>query len=375
MTGPLARAGAVALALAACRPPAPPEPAPPPGEAWLTDAQVRDAKLAIEEVGTHPVGAPVVAGGRVAFDDLRVAHVFSPVSGRVAQVVARPGERVKKGAPLAVIQSPDVGQAFSDLAKAQADLTAAGHEHRRQQELFEARAGSRRDLEAAEDAFRKAQAEFTRAGEKARLLRAGGASAVSQAYSLRAPIDGEVIARNINPGMEVPGLYSGGTSVELFTVGELDPVWVISDVFEIDVPRVALGAEVRVKVFAYPEQAFSGRVDWISGALDPVARAAKVRCTLPNPERALKPEMFATVEIAARSRAAVSLPRAAILRLGEQTVVFVEKGRAPDGRVRFERRPVAVDEAPGGEFLPVLRGVEEKERVVTSGAILLAGLL
>lgn len=375
MTSRLALAGALALALAGCRKPPPPDAAVPPGEAWLTDAQVRDAKLVVDEVGLHPVGAPVVAGGRVAFDDLRVSHVFSPVSGRVTEVVAQPGERVRKGAPLALIQSPDVGQAFSDLAKAQADLTAADHEHRRQQELFEARAGSRRDLESAEDAFHKAQAEFTRAREKARLLRAGGASAVSQAYALRAPIDGEVIARSLNPGMEVPGLYSGGTPVELFTVGELDPVWVVCDVFEIDVPRVALGAEVQVKVFAYPDRVFAGKVDWISGALDPVARTVEVRSTLPNPERALKPEMFATVEIAARSRSALALPRAAVLRLGDQTVVFVEKGRAPDGRARFERRPVALDESVGGDWLPVLRGVAEKERVVTSGAILLAGLL
>jgi cobalt-zinc-cadmium efflux system membrane fusion protein len=337
MTSRLALAGALALALAGCRKPPPPDAAVPPGEAWLTDAQVRDAKLVVDEVGLHPVGAPVVAGGRVAFDDLRVSHVFSPVSGRVTEVVAQPGERVRKGAPLALIQSPDVGQAFSDLAKA--------------------------------------QAEFTRAREKARLLRAGGASAVSQAYALRAPIDGEVIARSLNPGMEVPGLYSGGTPVELFTVGELDPVWVVCDVFEIDVPRVALGAEVQVKVFAYPDRVFAGKVDWISGALDPVARTAKVRSTLPNPERALKPEMFATVEIAARSRSALALPRAAVLRLGDQTVVFVEKGRAPDGRARFERRPVALDESVGGDWLPVLRGVAEKERVVTSGAILLAGLL
>jgi membrane fusion protein, heavy metal efflux system len=150
---------------------------------------------------------------------------------------------------------------------------------------------------------------------------------------------------------------------------------VISDVFEIDVPRVALGADVQVKVFAYPDRVFAGKVDWISGALDPVARTAKVRSTLPNPDRALKPEMFATVEIAARSRTTLALPRSAVLRLGDQTVVFVEKGRAPDGRVRFERRPVTVDETPGGDYLPVVRGVDEKERVVTSGAILLAGML
>lgn len=366
---------ALAAGLFACRKARPPDPQPPAGEVWLTEAQVKEAKLEIAEAGTHLVGAPVVAGGRVAFDDLAVSHVFSPVAGRVTRVIAQPGERVARGAPLALIQSPDMGQAFSDLAKAQADLVAAEHEHQRQQELYQAHAGSHRDLEAAEDAWSKARAEMERAREKTRLLRASRGDAVTQAYTLRAPIAGEVIARSVNPGMEVQGQYSGGQAVELFTVGELDPVRVIADVFEIDVPRVALGARAAVHVFAFPDRAFSGTVDWISGALDPVARTARVRCTIPNPDRALKPEMFATVEIAAPGAPALALPRAAVLRLGDQTVVFVRTGRAPDGRFRFERRVVAVDESLGGDWLPVLRGISEKEPVVTSGGILLVGLL
>lgn len=366
---------ALAVGLAACRKARPPDPPPPAGEVWLTEAQVKEAKIEIAELGTHLVGAPVVAGGRIAFDDLKVAHVFSPVAGRVTRVIAQPGERVARDAPLALIQSPDVGQAFSDLAKAQADLTAAEHEHQRQQELYQAHAGSHRDLEASEDAWRKARAELERARGKTRLLRASRGDVVTQAYTLRAPIAGEVIARSVNPGMEVQGQYSVGQAVELFTVGELDPVRVIADVFEIDVPRVALGARAAVHVFAYPDRAFSGTVDWVSGALDPVARTARVRCTIPNPDRALKPEMFATVEIAAPGAPALALPRTAVLRLGDQTVVFVQMGRAPDGRLRFERRVVAVDESLGGDWVPVLRGVSEKEPVVTSGGILLVGLL
>jgi membrane fusion protein, heavy metal efflux system len=372
------RAGAclLALALAACQKKPPAEGAQaPPGEAWLTDRQVQEAKIAVEALGVHPVGGPVVAGGHIAFDDVRVAHLFSPVTGRVTQVVARPGERVRRGAPLALIQSPDVGAAFSDLAKAQADLAAAEHEARRQKELFAAHAGSQRDLENAEDSYRKAQAEHARAREKARLLGGSGGDAVTQAYTLRSPFEGEVIARNLSPGMELQGQYSGGQAVELFTIGELDVVWVVADVFEIDLPRIALGAEVTVRVFAYPDRAFTGKVDWISGALDPVARTAKVRCTLPNPRRELKPEMFATVEIAAQRRSALALPRSAVLRLGDQVVVFVEAGRSVDGRLRFERRPVTVDESQGGDWLPVLRGVTEKDRVVSSGGILLVGLL
>ena len=369
---------ALACPLAGCRsaPAATNSPAPAPeGEVWLTSQQVRDAKVQVEPVAEHGVGNEIVTSGRVSFDDLRVAHIFSPVTGRVKRIVADPGQRVKKGAPLAIIESPDVGNAFADLGKGQADLTAAEHDFRRQKELYEAHAGSQRDFESAEDNFGKAKAEMERAKAKARLFRGGGADAVTQEFVLRAPIEGEVIARNVNPGAEVQGQYSGGTAVELFTVGELDSVWVFADVFEMDLARVKRDAPVSVKVVAYPDKAFAGKIDWISDALDPTSRTAHVRCSIPNKSRELKPEMYATVSISVAAPSVAALPRASLLRIGDQTVVFVETGNAPDGRVKFSRRIVAVNEEEGTDYLPIVRGVNRGDQVVTSGAILLSGML
>jgi cobalt-zinc-cadmium efflux system membrane fusion protein len=352
-------------------------PQAPEGEVWLTAQQIRDAKVTIESVGQHQVGNEIVTSGKVSFDDLRVAHIFSPVTGRVKRILAEPGERVKKGAPLATIESPDVGNAFADLGKGQADLIAAEHDFRRQKELFEAHAGSQRDYETAEDNFGKAKAEMERARQKARLFRSTGGSAdgVSQEFTLRAPIEGQVIARSVNPGAEVQGQYSGGTAIELFTVGELDSVWVFADVFEMDLARVRRGAPVSIKVVAYPAAAFAGKVDWIADALDPTARTARVRCSLPNPGGQLKPEMYATVAISVAAPSVPALPRASILRIGDQTVVFVEVGNTPDGRVRFSRRIVAVNEDEGADYLPIVRGVSPGDQIVTTGAILLSGML
>jgi cobalt-zinc-cadmium efflux system membrane fusion protein len=352
-----------------------PQGQPAEGEVWLTAQQIRDAKVQVEPIGQHAVGNEIVTSGKVSFDDLRVAHIFSPVTGRVKRILAEPGERVKKGAPLAAIESPDVGNAFADYGKAQADLIAAEHDFRRQKELFEAHAGSQRDYESAEDNFGKAKAEMDRARQKARLFRGGGTDAVTQEFVLRAPIEGQVIARAVNPGAEVQGQYSGGTAVELFTVGELDSVWVFADVFEMDLARVRKDAPVSIKVVAYPDKAFAGKVDWISDALDPTARTARVRCSLPNPGRELKPEMYATVAISVAAPSVPALPRAALLRIGDQTVVFVQNGDAPDGRVKFARRIVAVNEDEGADYVPIVRGVNRGDQVVTSGAILLSGML
>ncbi len=361
--------------LAACegKPPSEPSQAPP-GEAWLSDKQVTEGKIVIEPAAVRPVGAPVIAPARIAFSDEKVAHVFSPVGGRVVKVLAQPGEHVRRGQALAVIQSPDVGQVFSDLRKAEADLQSAEKEYERQKELVAARAGARRDLETAESAYLKAKAEFVRAGEKAKLLPTSDGSGVSQDYELRSPIDGEVIFRNINPGAEVQGQYAVGQAVELFTVGELKQVWALADVFAVDLSRIAPGAEASVTLPALPGRAFVGKVDWISGALDPSARTAKVRITLPNPGGDLKPEMLGTASIAGRSHEALAVPRSAVLRLGDQMVVFVEAGRTPDGRARFERRSVEVEDTEG-DWSAVVRGLKPGERVVTSGGILLVGLL
>ncbi|HTP50600.1 MAG TPA: efflux RND transporter periplasmic adaptor subunit [Anaeromyxobacteraceae bacterium] len=361
--------------LAACeRKPPPESPQAPPGEAWLTDKQVAEGKIAVEPAAVRPVGAPVLAPARIAFSDLRVSHVLSPVSGRVIRVLAQPGERVRSGQTLAVIESPDVGQVFSDLRKAEADLQAAGMEHERQKELFAARAGARRDLETAESNYLKAKAERDRAREKAKLLPTTDGSGVSQNYELRSPIDGQVIFRSINPGTEVQGQYAVGQAIELFTIGELDPVWALADVFAVDLFRIAPGAEAQVTLPALPGRVFKGKVDWISGALDPAARTARVRITLPNPDGALRPEMLGSASIAGKTHEALAVPRSALLRLGDQTVVFVEAGRAPDGRVRFERRPVEVEDTEG-DWSAVTSGLKAGDRVVSSGGILLVGLL
>jgi cobalt-zinc-cadmium efflux system membrane fusion protein len=349
---------------------------PPPGEAWLTAAQIKDAKIEYAEVGDQNVDDTILTSGKVTFDDQRVAHVYSPVSGRVVRIDGQLGARVKKGAPLAVIESPDIGIASSDVGKASADLIAAEHDFKRQKELYDNHAASQKDLEVSEDNYRKAKAEMDRARQKAYLLRAGGGgSDVSQGYTVITPMEGEVIMKNISPGIEVQGQYGGGSAAELFTVGELDKVWVIADVFEMDIARVKVGSKVNVKVVAYAGKSFEGKVDWVSGTLDPVTRTAKVRCTFENPDKLLKPEMYATVQISVEERLALAIPRSALLRLGDQTIVFVQTGNTPDGKLKFERVPVTVDEGEGSKWVPVSHGLEKGQKIVTSGAILLSGML
>jgi cobalt-zinc-cadmium efflux system membrane fusion protein len=301
--------------------------------------------------------------------------VFSPVTGRITRILAQPGQRVKKGEHLCVLQSPDLGSAISDMTKAQATLFQAEKDWKRQKELLEVHAAAQRDYENAESAYLSAKAEMDRAQRKARLLRNAGLDTVTQEYLLPAPIEGEVIMRGANPGLEVQGQYSGGANLELFTIGELDRVWVLADVFEMDLPKVKKGALVSVKVLAYPGETFAGQVEWISGALDPTSRTAKVRCSIDNAQRKLRPEMYGTALITVDADHRLALKRSALLLLGEQPVVFAQIGTTPAGKLRLQRRVVAVEEMAGGDYVPLTRGVERGEKVVTAGGVLLLGML
>jgi membrane fusion protein, heavy metal efflux system len=349
-------------------------PEPPAGEVWLTTAQVTDAKIEVVAVGEQDVNDTILTAGTIALDDQRTGHVFSPVTGRVVEIVAPLGAPVKKGDALAVIESPDIGNAVSDVHKAEADLIATQHDLKRRKELFEQKAGPESDLEASEDSYRRARAELERARQRESLLHLGNVDAVTQRYTLTAPVDGEILARSISPGIEVQGQYAGGTSPELFTIGEIDSVWVLGNVYEMDLARVHVGAPVVVTVVAYPGQEFRGQVDWVSGSLDPSTRTATVRCTFDNPGRLLRPMMYATARISVDQKRVAAIPRNALLRLGEAKVVFTEVG-ASDGRVHFRRAPVDVNEGEASPWLEVKSGVSAGQKVVVNGAILLSSML
>jgi cobalt-zinc-cadmium efflux system membrane fusion protein len=292
----------------------------------------------------------------------------------VASILASLGQRVQKGDALAVIESPDIGTAVSDVHKAEASMIAAEHDLKRKKQLFEEKAGPAADVESATDTYRKAKAELERARQKESLLRVANSDAVTQRYTLPSPVDGEVLMRNINPGTEIQGQYSGGANQELFTIGELDHVWVLADLYEMDLARVHVGSPATVSVVAYPGKVFQGKVDWVSGSLDPNMRTAKVRLAFDNPDKLLRPMMYATVQVSVDQEKALAIPRNALLRLGDSKVVFIEVGES-DGHVRFQKVEVDVDEGEASPFLVVRKGLQAGQKIVVNGSILLSQML
>jgi cobalt-zinc-cadmium efflux system membrane fusion protein len=346
--------------------------APPPGETWLTDAQIQGARVTIAAVQKRTLDLHLVTSGRVAFDEERVAHVFSPVSGRVTRVIAPFGRRVAKGDPLAVIESPDLGSARSDAIKAGADFIAAEHEVQRQKDLFDHHATAERDYEAAQDNATKAHAEVERADLRLKMLHATESGSATQEFILRSPIAGGVINRTATPGLEVQGMLSSANiAQELFTVGEIDRVWVWGDLYERDLGKVRRGQPVTIASVASPDHPVSGSIDFVGDALDKDTRTQRLRCAVANTDHFLKPEMYVTLSIQIERREALAVPRAAVIRSGDRQIVFVEDGKAPDARTKFKQRAIEPGEGDDG-WVAVQSGLLDGERVVVSGSILMS---
>ena len=330
------------------------------------------AHLAVEAV--QPPGASVLhLTGRLAWDDDVSVRVYAPVAGRVLRVSRAPGESVAVGDPLAVIDSPDFAEAQSDAKKAAGDLALSTRTLERIRDLYQHSAAARKDLDAAEDDHVRAASEDARARAKLALYGARGGS-VDAVFSLRSPIAGTLVERNVAPGQEVrpDQMLASEASVlqPLFVVTDPSRLWLWLDVPEVSLAALRTGQAIALRSSAYPGRSFAGRIDFMAAALDPATRTARVRASIPNPEGLLKAEMYVSADVAAGdSPVGVEVPAKAVFLDGDNRYVFVEE--APG---RFKRQRVAIGaERPG--HVAVTDGLAAGQRVVTDGSLLLQQIL
>ncbi|MBI3786509.1 MAG: efflux RND transporter periplasmic adaptor subunit [Deltaproteobacteria bacterium] len=343
----------------------------PPNELHLDARLVNEGQIKVEPVTEAREELTVRTSGKAAFNEERLSYVSSPLIGRVVEIKARPGERVEAAQTLAVIDSPDLGSAWSEFIKARADQLLAERSYALAQELAAAKAMARKDFQKAEDESVKARADLRRARE--RLESFGAASKdldepldslhVRSRFILTAPIAGTVIERNMTLGQQV----GADASQRLFVVADLTTLWVTADVYEKDLSLVRPGEDVTVDAAAWPGERFTGRINYVGDTVDPNTRTVKVRLEVENQQLRLKPEMFVTATVHADgTRSVLSIPLAAVHGEGVgQPFVFV----ALDD-TRFASRVVELG-AKADDRVIVSKGLTLQDRVVTDGSILL----
>jgi len=320
------------------------------------------AMLKISEAPLMPLPLAEPLGARIAYDEGHTARVSAPVAGRIVELRHQLGDRVAAGEVLAVIDSPDLGAAMADAAKARADERRKELALGRAKELYAGEVLPRKDLELAEADYAQARAESARATLRLANLNPRNAPLAGERMQLLSPVAGVVAERHANPGMEVrPDLAD-----PLFVVTDLDWLQAAIDLPEAVLPRLSPGQPVVVEVDAYPGTRFRGRIERIAPVVDPALRRIQARANLDRSDGRLRPEMYARVTLLpSEDRNAVRVPNGALVTLGQQHFVFVERGTGVLVRRRVE---LAQQDR---EYSYVSEGLARNERIVTSGALLL----
>jgi len=339
-------------------------------------------QLSVARVESYRFRVLRSAIGQIAFNEDASTAVRAPFAGRVSELIAKVGDPVRRGDPLFEIVSAEVVQPQNDFIaaaaaanKARAQLNLAQIAEKRAHDLYEGRAGPLKEwqqtqaaLVAAESDMRSAETAVEAARHQLRIigrtddeiaaLRSTGA--ISRAVRIYAPIDGTVTARKVGPGQYV----RGDSGDALYVIADLSTMWLKAYVPESEIPHVAVGQEIEVKVTALPERVFKARISAVGAATDASSRRVVVRSEIPNPDGLLKSEMFASFRIATgEGEMSPAVPVEAVIREVDVAIVWVET--AP---TVFERRLVTLGLEQDGR-MQIREGLTPGETVVARGAI------
>jgi len=301
--------------------------------------------------------------GRVEFNRNRLAHLSPLAAGVVRKVAVAPGARIGSGALLAEIAMPEMAALKGQLIAARARTAQAEAAFHREEDLLARGISSRQEFQQAEAEYRAARSDAEQYRQQLmnfglspadieRLLRSGDNSA---AAPLRAPFAGTVVTVETGVGEAVePG-------TPLFTLADLDPLWVEISLPESRIYQAELGAPVQAEFDGLPGVIFSGRLFQVGAALDERTRTLKALAEVKNTEHRLKVGMFGKVRLLeGDERRALSVPAEALQSIDGLPFVFIQQ--EPD---LFELRRVQAGAQVDGT-VPILAGLSSGEQVVSS---------
>jgi membrane fusion protein, heavy metal efflux system len=319
------------------------------------------SRLTIESASAHSISAKYVLPAIIESDPARTAPVLPALSGRVVRLEVGLGDRVRRGQVLAVIDSPDMAQAFDDDDKAADALKLTKKTLARQEAQNQIGVASDRDLDQAKSDNTQAAAEYTRTQARLKVLGVLPGSVTSKhLLTVTAPMNGSVITLSVAPGIMI-----NDATQPMMVIADLTTVWVTAMVPEKDVSGIAKNQDAEVSLVAYPDRVLHGKVLFVSDVIEPDTRRNKIRIAFANPDYSLKPNMFATVTLSGPNQSHVVLPSSALLMNNDRTSVFV--ATAP---WTFERRIVDT-QLEEGSSIAIRSGVAVGEQVVVKGGILL----
>ncbi len=359
----------VAGTLVGCNPEPPPPPEPGPSVSGTT---VRFNGRP-EGIRTEPVqdagNTTLTLPGRLVWDEDVTVRVFTPFSGRLIKPLVQVGDRVRAGQELAEMASSDFSEAMADARRAETDGKLARDSLARLRELHGAGLVARKELIEAQALASRSAIERQRTQNR---LAQVGASGGGLNFVLRAPIDGVVVDRSVNPGQE---LRADQGSTPLFVITDPTRLWAWFDAPESALPRLAAaqpGTPMQITSGAWGNRVFDASLRRKDDAIDPTARSFRLRAEVENPDRSLKAEMFVTATLSlpddSGGRPVGHVPTSAVLLVDGRRQVFVQDGDNGFTRVEVD----VIRELPGRVGVT---GLTTGQRVVVEGNLYLQQIL
>ena len=339
----------------------------------LTATQLK--AIRIGTVGTYLFPVEKETVGSISFADDLSVQVFPSYQGKIIKCLAELGDQVKRGQPLYTIDSPDLIQAESNLIGAAAALDLTSKELERAKELDGNSGVSQREYEQAISDQQTAEGALKAARDAVRVFGKTDAEMdqmiasrkIDPALVVLSPIFGEVTSFEGPPGM----LVQPGNPPAPFTVTNVSIKWMLANVIESDIPLFHLEQPVEVKVMAYPDRVFHGKVSKIYASVDPDTHRATIRSEINDPHNELRPGMLANFIIRVHQPVdAIAMPANGVVREPDGTMTTW----VTTDRRHFTQRLVKIG-LRTGEQVEILDGLRPGEQVVTDGAVFLSSML
>ena len=353
------------------------------GDETIKISEMQLRSVSMEAVEARRFRPQKFAIGQLAFNEDTSTVVFPPFAGRVTKVLGKIGDEVDANTPLFEIDSPEVVQmqtefiaALNAAEKARAQRLFAKRVLDRQTTLVSERAAAMRELDqaqadhaAAEADLRTAEGAVAAARNRIRVL-VGRSDAqleriererlIDPIVLVRSPIAGQIVTRKVGQGQ----LVRPDAGEPLYGVANLSTMWLRAAISENDIASVRVGQELEVRIDAVPKKLFSAKVTAIGAASDALTHRVMVRSELANPDRILRPEMFASFRIfVSEGQMLPSIRIESVIREGDRTFVYVEVKKQ-----EFQRRTVVLGPQDNG-WVAVHEGLKIGESVVGRGAI------
>ncbi|WP_245334801.1 efflux RND transporter periplasmic adaptor subunit [Bradyrhizobium mercantei] len=312
------------------------------------------------------------AVGSIDFNQNMLVQAFTPNPGRIVDTPLNVGDEVAKGETLFTIDSPDLLQAESSLLAAAGVLELQTRTLARVKQLLKTGGGAQKDVDQATSDQQTAEGNYKAGRDAVRIFGKTDAEIdrivadrkVDSILVVPSPISGRIIARNAAPGLYV----QPGNAPAPYSLADISTMWMVANVIETDAPAYRIGQSVEVRVPAYPNEVFRGRVTTLGLNIDPTSHRQLVRSVIDDPQHKLRAGMLASFTIETEPpKLSVSVPLDAIVREGDGTMtVWV----TADGR-RFDRRTVTTGMEQDG-WRQILSGLGAGEKVASTGAIFLS---